>query len=240
MKNFFLKILLVLVVLVVVGFLARNLIARKAVEIGVAKITGFPLEIGAVNVGLFSSELEVSDLKLMNPSEFEERRFVDLPKFHLQYTLGSVLHGAPHVKEMVVNINEVVIVKNVKGQTNTNVIQDKLAPAGGTEGDMAKPSAPEKKAHYQVDVLRVHIGTVIMKDYSKGQPSEHKITLNRDITFENISESTSVSALVMKVVFGQLGDLTGGLIKGIGNTGQTLQKTGKGLLDSIKKAVPGH
>ncbi len=34
------------VVLLVVGVLARNFIARVAVETGVKKVTGFPLEIG--------------------------------------------------------------------------------------------------------------------------------------------------------------------------------------------------
>ena len=46
----------------------------------------------------------------------------------------------------------------------------------------------------------------------------------------------------MKVVFGQLGDVAGGLIKGgaaaVKDVGQTLQKTGKGLFDNLKKVVP--
>jgi len=144
---------------------------------------------------------------------------------------------------MAVTIKEVVIVKNAKGQSNANVIQDKLAPSGHATETGAQPTAvPAKKTPYQVDRLRVHIGTVVMKDFSRGQPTERTIPFNRDVVFENITESTSVSALVMNVVFGQLGDVAGGLIKGASGFGkdaaQTLQKSGKGLFDNIRKAIP--
>ena len=243
MKKLLFRILLVLLVLVIVGVLGRNFIARKAVEIGVTEVTGFPLKIGAVQVRLFSGKLAVHDLKLLNPSEFEDQRFVDLPIFDLQYELGSLLRLAPHVKEIDVRINEVVIVKNTQGKTNANAIQDKVAPRSSEPA--SKPAEPAKKLAYQVDLLRVHIGTVVIKDYSKGQlPTERKLTLNRDVTFENISESTSVSALVTKIVLGQLGDVAGGLIKGGGaalnDTEKILQKSGKSLFDNLKKAVPSH
>lgn len=242
MKKLLFRILLVLVVLVFAAVVCRNFIARKAVEIGVKEVTGFPLQIGAVQVGLVSGQLDVHDLKLMNPAEFEDSRFVDLPLFHLQYELGSLLRLAPHVKEIVVNISEVVIVKNAAGQSNANIIQDKLAPSGSSPSQPSSiPAEPTKKISYRVDRMQVHIGTVVIKDFSKGQPTERKIPLNRDVTFENITESTRISAMVMKVVFGQLGDVAGGLIKGGGaavkDAGQTLQKTGKGLFDNLKKAT---
>ena len=239
MKKILLKILLVLVAVAVIGVLSRNFIARNAVEIGVKKVTGFPLAIGAVQIGLFSSQLDVHDLKLLNPPEFEDQRFVDLPLFQLQYDLGAILHGKLHIKELVVNVKEVVLVTNAKRQTNSDTIQDKLAPASSST---TTETTPAKKTPYQVDLMHVHIGTIVIKDFSKGQPTERKMTLNRDVTFEHISESASVSALVMKAVFGQVADVAGGLIKGgsavLKDTGQTLQKTGKGLFDNLKKVVP--
>ena len=47
MKKILVRILAVLVVLVVAAFLFRNFIARKAVEVGVKQVTGFPLEISS-------------------------------------------------------------------------------------------------------------------------------------------------------------------------------------------------
>ena len=91
MKKLLWKILAVLVGLLVVLFLARNVIARLSVEYGAKKITGFPLTIGSIDLGLFSSKVDVHDLKLMNPSEFSEKTFVDMPQLYIDYRLGSMM-----------------------------------------------------------------------------------------------------------------------------------------------------
>jgi hypothetical protein len=244
MKKVLRWVLIVIVAGVVVLFLARNFIVRKAVEVGVTQVTGFPLEIGSLDIGVFSGQLGVGNLKLMNPPEFNEPLFVDMPLFKVDYNTFSMLSGSPHIKELVVNVNEVVVVKNQKGQTNANVIQEKLSPSTtGKSGGEQKP-ATTKKTPYRVDLVRVHIGTVITKDFSKAPPTERKLTLNRDVEFKDLTESSSISALVMKTILGPLGDVAGDLVKGVGGTlkgtSQTIEKTGKGFFDTIKKAVPGQ
>ena len=244
MKKILGWVLVVIVVGMAVLFFARNVIVRKAAEVGVKEVTGFPLEIGAVDIGVFSGQLGVSNLKLTNPPDFGDPRFVDMPLFKVDYATFSMLSGAPHIKELVVNVNEVVVVKNQKGQTNANVIQEKLSPpATGQTGGAKQPAATKKKA-YRVDLIRVHIGTVIIKDFSKSTPTERKMVLNRDVTFKDVNESTSISALVMSTILGPLGDVAGDLVKGVGGalTGaeKTLEKSGKGLFDTIKKTVPGQ
>src|ERR1017187_3105600 len=103
MKKLLWKIVVVLVGLLVILFLARNVIARLSVEYGAKKITGFPLTIGSIDLGLFSSKVDVRDLKLMNPSEYSEKTFVDMPQLYIDYRLGSMMSGAPHVNEMRIN-----------------------------------------------------------------------------------------------------------------------------------------
>jgi len=251
MKKLLVRIVLVLVALVVVLFLARNFIARKSVEIGTKQLTGFPLDIGSVNLGVFGGVLEVQNLKLMNPPEFKGGTFVDLPLFKVDYYTMSMLSGSPHLKEVNVNLEQVVVVKNEKGETNANVIQERISPAEESESAETKPAPKEeKKQAYRVDLVKVHIGTVIIQDYSKGgKLSEKKMTLNRDIELENVTESTSISALVMKAALGPVADVAGGLVKDVGaltdaagkavsGTVGNVEKAGKGLFDSFKKAIP--
>ena len=52
MKKLLWKILAAFVILLVILFFSRNFIARVSVEYGAKKITGFPLKIGSVDVGL--------------------------------------------------------------------------------------------------------------------------------------------------------------------------------------------
>src|SRR5229473_2066649 len=144
--------------------LARNVIARRSVEIGAKRMTGFPLEIGAVDVGLFNGQLDVRDLKLMNPPEFQEKMFVDLPRFFIDYRLGSMLSGAPHINDMQININQLVVVKIAGGETNVQKLKGVVSSGGsgsGSSGGAAKPESASK-TKYRVDQVRIHIGKVIM------------------------------------------------------------------------------
>src|SRR5262245_53857749 len=104
MKRLLLRLLILLVVIVAILFFARNLIARKSVEVGFAKYTGFPLEIESVNIAPTFGKLEVHNLHLMNPAEFEEETFVKLTDFSIDYQVGSMISGAPHIKDMLLDI----------------------------------------------------------------------------------------------------------------------------------------
>jgi len=245
LKKFLVRIALVFVILLAAVFLLRNVIACKAVEIGTQQMTGFPLEIASVDLGMFGGAMEVRGLKLMNPPDFPEKMFVDLPLFKVDYRTLSMLRGAPHIRELIVNVNEVILVKNEKGESNVDRIQAKISPPPSSDksSPATAPSKPEKKTTYRVDVVRVRIGTVIRKDYSKGKPTEQKFVLNQEVVFKDITESTSISALILRTMLGPIGNVAGDLVKGAGETlkgaGDTLQKTGKGLFENLKKAVPG-
>ena len=239
MKKLLWKILVVLVVLLVVLFFARNFIARKVVEVGVTQVTSFPLQIGSVNVGLFSGKLEVRNLKLMNPPEFHGGVFVDMPNFMVNYRTFSMLSGTPHINEIVVNVEQVLLVKNEKGESNVNALQAKVSPpAKVTPKETEKP----KKAKYQVDLVRAHVGTIIKRVYADGRPSDTKLTLNRDIEIKNLSESSSITSLVLQVMLGPVGEVAGDLVKGVGGAvkgaGDTVGKAGKSVFDTLKKAIP--
>lgn len=244
MKKILRWAVIVVVALAVVLVLARNVIARRSVEIGVAQVTGFPLEIGSVNVGLFSGKLDVQNLKLMNPPEFHGGTFVDLPLFKVEYKTLSMLTGSPHINELVVNVEQVVLVTNEKGEVNANALQAKLSATSGGQAKSSEPSKETKKAKYRVDLVRIHIGTVIKRSYTKGQQTETKITMNKDVVFKDINESTSIASLVSRAVFGQVGEVAGELLKGAGGAlkgaSDDIQKTGKGLMDTLKKAVPSQ
>ena len=65
MKKILLRFAVLAVIVLVILFLARNLIPRKSVEVGVKTITGFPLEIESVHIAPSFGRLEVRDLHLI-------------------------------------------------------------------------------------------------------------------------------------------------------------------------------
>ena len=237
MKKLLWKILAGLVVLLVVIFLARNFIARVSVEYGAKKITGFPLKIGSVDVGLFSSKVDVRNLTLMNPPEFQEKMFVDMPELYIDYRLGSMLSGAPHFNDMLINIKQLVVVKTDKGDSNAMKLKGVVFSG-------------KSSSKYTIDKLRIHIGTVTLKDYSHPKPTEHNTPLDIDVTYANITDSTDITRLILLTVMSQVklpdigikpDDLKKGLSSVTNQVGQVLKgvtEQTKGLFDNLKKALP--
>jgi uncharacterized protein involved in outer membrane biogenesis len=236
MKKLLMSFGIGLVVLLVVLFLARNFIARKSVEIGAEKMTGFPLTIGSVDVGMFSGKLDVHDVKLMNPPEFPEKMFVDMPQLSIDYRLSSMLSGAPHINDMLVDIKQLVITQNDKGESNAMKLKGVVSSGGGS-------------TKYRVDKLRIHVGTVTMIDRSR---KTRDIPLNVNATYNNITDSTDIMRLVLLTVatqvrlpdikpedlkkgLGGVTDAAGNILKGVS---ENAEKTGKGFLDTLKKAIP--
>lgn len=231
MKKLLVSIGIGLVLLLVMLFFARNFIARKSVEVGAEKMTGFPLTIGSVNVALFSSKLDVRDIKLQNPPGFSDRTFVEMSQLYIDYRLGSMLGGTPHINDMLVDIKHLAIVKNDKGESNAMKLKGVL-------------SSGEGSTKYQIDQLRIHIGTVTTVDRA-GKVKD--IPLNVTATYKNITDSTDITRLVLLTVMNQvripeIGIKTEDLQKGLeGVAGEALKgatEAGKGLFDTIKKTVP--
>lgn len=232
MKRLLWKTVAVVAVLLVTLFLARNFIARKSVEIGTKRITGFPLTIGSVDLGLFSSKIDVHDLKLMNPPDFPEKMFVDMPQLFVDYRLGSMIGGAPHVNDMLINIKQLVVVKNNRGESNAQKLKGVVSSNGGST----------KSSKYAVDKLRIHVGTVAIKDFSRARPYERNITLNVDATYRNITDSTDISRLVLLTVMSQvrlpdIGVNMNDLKKNLGDVTNQAGQALKGATDVADKAT---
>ena len=248
-----LRLIVVLIVLAAGLYLGRNFIAQQSLQAGVTEMTGFPLKIGSLDLALAQSRIAVRDLSLLNPPEFKEPVFVEMPELTVDYDAGSMLGGTPHLTSLVVDLKRIVIVRTKNGDSNAMKLKGALGGGGG-------------KSHYKVDTLRLKIGTVELKDYKMGNTMKRSIPLNLGDTYHNFTDATDINRLVLLTVLKRaglpnigidVGQLTGSLsnitnaggeaLKGLtdtfGKTGTdaagTLQKAGKGLFDSIKNIVPG-
>ena len=107
--------LLIFVLVIAVGlYVARNSIARRAVEVGVKKATGVPIEIASVDVGVFTSKVDVRGIVLKNPADFPEPNFAELPQLYVDYRLPSIIVRRNHVNELFIHIDHLYLVKNNK------------------------------------------------------------------------------------------------------------------------------
>ncbi len=250
MKTILVRTLLVILVLVVIAFLARSFIAEKAVEVGAEKMTGFPLEVGNMSVGMALNNVTAQDIKLKNSSEFGDSVFVDMPELKLDYHLLSMAGSEPHVKEMFLHINEMVVVKNAQGQTNVMKLKGVVA-----SGD--------SESKYRVDTLRIKVGKVVYRTYkADGTFTDRNYAADLDVTYKDITDSAQVTKLVLiavmsKVKLPDIGLNMADLKNGLGNVTNVAGKllkdggdvlydvgkgafdAGKGAVDNIKRLLPG-
>jgi hypothetical protein len=237
MKKLFKWLGIGVVVFLVILFLALNFVARKSVEMGVKKVTGFPLEIGSLDFRLFASKIDVHNIKLKNPPEYNDPLFADLPELYIDYRLPSILTGKNHINDMLVTVKEIVIVKKSGGDSNVAKLKQVLFSGKGS-------------TKYQIDLLRVKCaGEVVIKDYSRAKPSERRIPVNVAAEYKNISDSTDITRLVLLTVMSQIhlpdigikpDELKKSLGESVKGLGDPLDKAGRSFGDALKQIFPGQ
>jgi hypothetical protein len=180
------KIIVIVIILLGALFLAKDLIVKSVVSQGIKAITGLTLQVKSMHVGILKTEIAIKELKIFNPVEYTDRLMADVPEIYVNYDLGGFLKGKVHLKELKLNLREFVVVKDGKGEINFSSLQA-LQPKGG-----GKP--PEIK----IDKLKLDIGKVIYKDYTRTTQAKAKeFNVNIHDQYENINDPYSLVGLII-------------------------------------------
>ncbi len=194
----FLFLALVIVLAVTGLVLARNTVVKVALETAVPAVTGLPLSLGKLDIGLSPSFVDLEALTLKNPSGFHGTVLLDVPKIRVDYELFGLLKGKAHLKNIELDLKQFTVVKNEKGELNL----DRLRALQGTQKAQAQtpkpgPQTPAKPIPIQIDMMRLKIGKVVYVDYSSGQAVTKEFKINFDQSFQNITDLNSVSRLII-------------------------------------------
>jgi uncharacterized protein involved in outer membrane biogenesis len=172
----------------------KNSIAQSAVQGVVKKMTGLKLGMRSLDLQLRNTRILAKGIQLKNPAGFTDPVMVDMPTLDVDYELGSILKGAPHLETVELDLAQIVIIKNRDGKLNL----DALKPAGGTKQTTEKPAQQTKAPQIRIDLLHLKIGKVVYKDYSNGgSPSVQEFDLRIDEQYRNI---TNINAIVPIIV----------------------------------------
>lgn len=194
MRKFLLSAVIVVFVVGLAFMTAKNTIVRISIEKGVEMVTGLKLKIEKLDVGILSTLVGIEELKLFNPSGFEDKVMLDMPEIYVDYDLPAILGGRIHLNEVRIDMKEFTVVKNAKGELNLNslrVIKEQKA-------DGAEPKEKGKLPELAIDSLSLKIGKVIYKDYSSGgtpQVQEYNIDLNEK--YSDINDPNKLVSLIM-------------------------------------------
>lgn len=174
----------------------KNGIAQAAVQGVFKKVTGLDLKIGSLNLGLVAGRLDARAIELKNPAGFADPIMMNMPLLLVDLEPASLFKGGAHLEEVQIDLKEFLVVKNQDGKLNL----DYLKPAGSKDAS-GKTDKPAKAPQIQIDQLRLKIGKVVYKDYSKGgSPSVQTFDLQLDETYQNVSNVNAILPLIMTKV----------------------------------------
>ena len=194
------KIISIVLIVLLCGTIVKDFIVKNIITSVGSKIVGAKIEMGGFSLGLLTQKVRMTRLKLYNPPGFPNEPMVDLPEVRVDFDTIAFLQGKLHARLVVFNMKEMVVVRNKEGKLNVDslkIIEDQKAAVEAKKKE--KTSEPEKQMGLSIDVLKLNVERVILKDYTKGEPpaiSAFEVAL-KDKEFKDITSAQQMITLVM-------------------------------------------
>jgi len=202
MKKIFVIIAIVIVAILALGIF-KDQIIRSVVTMSVSNLTGAKMQVQQFSVGVLKPSIRIKGFKLYNPAGFPNEAFLDLPEISVDYDLKAFFKKEIHLPLLVINLKELIVVKNKEGKLNV----DSLKFVQKQQEKPAKPvkEAPQAKSSevmpMKIGLLRLNLGKVIVKDFTQGDGQEPFVAVTEigvnDKTYKNISSPQQLMALVL-------------------------------------------
>ncbi|MCX5710615.1 MAG: AsmA family protein [Candidatus Omnitrophica bacterium] len=184
------KTLLTVVLVIVLIFAAgifKDQIIRGVVTVSATGMTGAPVHMDGLSLGLFNHSVRIAGLKVYNPKGFPRGILIDIPKIKVSIDLGALFKKKIHVTSAEFELKEMVLVKNKKGVMNVDSLKV----------TKEKEKTDSKAMPMQINELKLSIGRIIVKDYTGPKPAVEVYEINSKKIYKNI---TSANQLVMIVL----------------------------------------
>ncbi len=195
------SILIGIVVLVLVVVLGKNIIAKAALTSGIKMVTGLNAQASGMQVGI--PVIGIQGLKIMNPAGYPDPMMVSLKEFMVDYDLQAILGGKPHLRKLVLNLEEVSIIKRQDGAVN--IQQIKALQQKPASSKSSKPASAGKAPPLKIDALDLRIGRVVFKDYTHTPATEKTFNLNVSEQHENIGDTYALAGLIVLKIMSRTG-----------------------------------
>lgn len=206
MKKILVPVIVLAAVFAALVFL-KNAVAGAAIAGGVSAVTGLKASVGAAELGILTTRLGIRNFRLQNPKGWPEKEMLNAPELYVDYALGDVLRGDIHIEEMRLNVAELAVVKNARGEVNVDQIKPVRAAKERKTEARPEPSEPaERRAEakrqgmppIRIDLLRLTVGKVVYKDYSAGgEPAVQEFDVNLNEEYRDISDPAELVSVVL-------------------------------------------
>ena len=241
MKKILIGSLVLILILFILVIAARNFIVQTLVTKGIEALAGVKVEMQKINIGLISPTVEISSLKVYNPSGFANRLMADIPLIYVDYDLGGFLKNRVHLNKIKIEIRELSVVLNEQGKLNFNSLAMLMPKPGGN-----------KPPEVNIDELYLKIGKVGYKGYfSVIGAKEMEFNPNIEETFKDVTNPAQLAGDILKKILswigisdlakfdiaGQVADIKQSASEALGRSVEIVQSSVKEVESSAKESV---
>lgn len=172
-------LLAVIAALVVALLFSKDAVARAAVEQQLQATLGADVKVGKLSLRLFSPVATIENLTLANPADFGGVSFLNIRELRVEYDREALLHREVKITLLKLNITELTVVRNDRGETN--IVTFAAAP---------KPAKNADRFDFKgIAVANFSVGKVSFVDL-KNQRNNRQFTWNvQNQVFRNLNSA---------------------------------------------------
>jgi uncharacterized protein involved in outer membrane biogenesis len=171
MKKLFIRLLIALVILVILGVIAVGLFLDAGIKRGVETVgpmlTKVTVKLDSVNLSLLSGSGKIKGLVLGNPEGYKTPFAIQVGQASLALKPGSLLSDKIVIKSVDVQAPEITYETNLKQSNLGKIIATLQAGSGGQTEPAAQPNAAKAGKKLQLDDFsisggKIHISITVM------------------------------------------------------------------------------
>jgi len=187
------RFLILAIVLVVALVLLKDQILKNVAETQIRKSTGMDVKISALHVSLTEPVFNLENFVLYNTAEFGGGTFLDIPDLHLEF-YPDARKRELRFKLVRMNVRELNIVENLRGQTNITSI------ASALEKLQSDHTNSNEAVFKGIDTLNLSVGKIRYINMRMPKRSqEMNLALQNEIV-QNVRSWDDMAGILFKVL----------------------------------------
>jgi len=202
--------LLAMALLFAVGWFARNYIVREAVRRALVAGSGFEIELGRIRYSLLASEVEIFDMRIMNPPEYQQGEAIVVDRIFIKGDIGAIFDsGRSEIERCELEIGLLNIAGTPGRNSNIDILveraedeQDRLEAErelarmstepeeGGADPAQRAVDAREAEDDLYIRSLEIVLGRVRLQDESG---AVNEFIVDRRLSFTDVTDLDEVT-----------------------------------------------
>lgn len=184
MKKAYIVLIVIAASIVALSFF-KDLIIKTAVTMTATRVLGTPVHIDGMSVGFIKQSVRIKGLRVDNPPGFPSGVLMDIPEIGVDYDLPAILKGNLHLRQLILNLKELNVIRNPDGKLNVDALKVVIPPKS------------EKNTPMQIDTAVLNLEQATLTNRTQDPPVTQTFNIGINRTYHNIQSAQQLATLII-------------------------------------------